>query len=91
MSKFLNLYFESNKSNNKTEYFLNNFYLNEDYFWTYFAILFNKDFRLPNVNDCLRFAFDGQPEFNFKKNNYSLPFGLHGNFDYSNLLSKIKK
>ena len=91
IKKFLDLYIQSNKFNNKTEYFLNNFYLNEDVFWTYFAILFNKDFKLPSLTDCLSFAFDGQPEFNFKKNNYSLPFALHGNFDYENLLNKIKE
>ena len=91
--KFLDLYIKSKNFNNKAEYFIKNFssrkyYQNEDFFWTYFAILFNKDFKLPDVKDCLRFAFDGQPEFYFKKNSYSLPFALHGNFNYEKLLNK---
>ena len=77
-------------NSNKAKYFTENFYLHEDSFWTYFAKIFYKDFKLPTLEQTNNFAFDGDPFFFYKKNNYKLPVALHGHFDYLNFLKKIK-
>ena len=76
-----------NKSK-KAEYFTQNFYLHEDSFWTYFAKIFYKNFKLPTLQQTNNFAFDGDPYFFYKKNNNKLPVALHGHYDYLNFLKK---
>ena len=68
---FLILYIKTffHKKNKKGLYFSNNLYVHEDTFWSYFATLFHDNFKLPDKEDCLKFAFDGNPDFYYKKNN----------------------
>ena len=54
-------------NSNKAKYFTENFYLHEDSFWTYFAKIFYKDFKLPTLEQTNNFAFDGDPFFFYKK------------------------
>ena len=72
-------------------YFAKNFYANEDVFWSYYAKLFYKNFQIPNKSTCLSFAFDGNPDFYYKKNNFQLPLAFHGYHNYIKFLKKIKK
>lgn len=84
------LYQSSKQNKNKMiSYFISNFDLNEDTFWTYFAIIFNKKFTLPTLEEANHFAFDGEPNFFYKKNNYKLPMALHGYHEYLKFLKKI--
>lgn len=86
--KYFLLYFKTlmSKDRNKGEYFAKNFYLKEDTFWTYFAGLFLKNYKLPSIQEANDFCFDGEPNFFFKKNKNKLPMALHGPFDYLNFL-----
>lgn len=90
--KYFFLLFKTLRQNefNKAKFFTENFYLHEDSFWTYFAKLFYKDFKLPTLKQTNNFAFDGDPYFFYKKNNYKLPIALHGHYDYPKFLKKIK-
>jgi len=89
--KFFYLYLKTIFTNKKSkgEYFAKNLYVNEDTFWTYFAILFNKDFKLPLIKDSLSFCFDGNPNFFYKLNKNQLPMALHGNHNYLEFLNKL--
>ncbi len=91
--KFLILYIKTffHKKNKKGLYFSNNLYVHEDTFWSYFATLFHDNFKLPDKEDCLKFAFDGNPDFYYKKNNFQLPLAFHGYHNYVKFLDKIKK
>lgn len=89
--KFLILYFKTlfHSKTTKGIYFSNNLYVHEDTFWSYFATLFLKEYKLPRKEDCLKFAFDGDPYFYYKKNNYNLPVALHGYHNYLEFLKQI--
>jgi len=85
------LLYEASKKNNKDKvnYFIKNFDLPEDTFWTYFAKVFNKNFVLPTLSEANNFSFDGDPYFFYKKNYNRLPMGLHGYHNYLDFLDKI--
>lgn len=89
--KYLSLYYKTLLSNErfKGHFFAQNLYVKEDSFWTYFANLFIKDFKMPNLNQCTSFGFDGDPEFYYSRNNKDLPMALHGDHEYLKFLKKI--
>ena len=89
--KFFHLYLRTffSKTKRKGQFFAENFYLHEDSFWTYFANLFYKDYKLPTIDQSNNFCFDGEQNFFYKKNNMKLPMALHGHFDYINFLRKF--
>ena len=75
----------------KKNNFVDDFFLNEDVFYTYFAKILSKDFKIPkNVNQCARFAFSEGVEY-FFSNFSKKPFGIHGYDKEIHLLLKEKK
>lgn len=89
--KYYKLLYASSRENkkNKVNYFIKNFNLNEDTFWSYFAKVFNKKFILPSIKEANNFSFDGDPYFFYKKNYNNLPMALHGHHGYLEFLDKI--
>ena len=88
--KFLKLLLKSIFFGNK-KYFITNFFLNEDVFYTYFAKLFIKKFKLPkNSKECAYFALSEGIEYYIEKYNKK-PFGIHGYNKKIDLLLKKKK
>lgn len=51
---------------------------NEDHFWGIYAKLKNPKFRIPGVDEALRFAFDDKPSLCYEMNGRQLPFACHG-------------
>ncbi|MFA7314324.1 MAG: DUF5672 family protein [Candidatus Magasanikbacteria bacterium] len=51
--------------------------LAEDYYWSFEAKNFVPDFKIPDVDTGLKFAFETGPKYCFERNNYQLPFGCH--------------
>ena len=90
---FFKIYLKTliSKNLHKGEYFAKNLPLHEDTFWTYFATLFLKSYKLPTINQANCFAFDGNPYFFYKKNKKKLPIALHGHHDYIKFLKNIGK
>ena len=88
--KFLKLLIKSILFRNKN-YFINNFFLNEDVFFTYFAKLFFKEFKVPkDTKQCAYFALSEGVDYYIKKYN-KIPFGIHGYNKKIHLLLKKKK
>lgn len=88
--KYLKLIFYSFFSKNNS-YFIDNFFLNEDVFFTYFAKLFSSNFKTPiNVNDCASFAFGEDIKY-FIETFKNTPFGIHGYNKDIHLLLEEKK
>ena len=88
--KYLKLIFNTIFSKNNN-HFKDNFFLNEDVFYTYFAKLFSSNFKTPkNVNDCASFAFSEGINY-FFQNFKNTPFGIHGYNQEIHLLLKEKK
>lgn len=52
--------------------------LNEDVFWALYVPNIHKEFKIAPFKDALKFAFEVNPPYCFKKNSYRLPFGCHG-------------
>lgn len=50
----------------------------EDVFWATEAPRLDTSFRIPPVEEALRFSFDKYPALSYKRNNCRLPFGCHG-------------
>ncbi len=50
----------------------------EDVFWAVEAVKIDPEFRIPPVEEALRFAFDKYPTLSFLRNRGRLPFGCHG-------------
>jgi len=75
----------------KGEFFAHNLKLHEDTFWSYFATIFYKKYKLPSIREANNFSFDGDPNFFYKKNNLKLPMALHGHYNYIEFLKKIGK
>lgn len=50
---------------------------NEDYWWSFHAKHYLPDFRVPEPNEALEFAFEVDPKVSYEKNNRRLPFGCH--------------
>jgi hypothetical protein len=88
--KYSKLFFDLIFTNNKA-HFIDNFFLNEDVFFTYFAKLFSLNFKTPkNVNDCASFAFSDGIKY-FIENFRNTPFGIHGyNREIHSLLKEKK-
>lgn len=51
--------------------------LAEDYYWSFEARNFVSDFRIPDVDTGLKFAFEVGPKYCFERNARQLPFGCH--------------
>lgn len=49
----------------------------EDFFWSFPAPVLDPDFRTPPLAEALRFAFHGDAEEAFRRNDRELPFGSH--------------
>lgn len=60
-----------------TKKFLYLFQGNEDYFWSFFAQFFVKEFYLPSPQKALQFSFEESPLQCYLMNNKLLPFGCH--------------
>ncbi len=59
------------------DWYIQNYSLNEDIFWSDRARLFDSKFKIAPIEIGLKFAFEAHPEYCFIKNNYQLPFGAH--------------
>ncbi len=55
----------------------NDFQQNEDYFFSFDITSYNPFFKIPSVNEALKFAFDENPAEAFKLNNNQLPMACH--------------
>lgn len=51
--------------------------LAEDYYWSFEAKKFVPDFKIPDVDTGLKFAFEVGPKYCFERNSNQLPFGCH--------------
>lgn len=58
-------------------WYLANYTLNEDRFWSDRAFFFDPDFCVAPVDVALRFAFERYPRYCFERNSHKLPFGCH--------------
>ncbi|MDX9893246.1 MAG: DUF5672 family protein [Patescibacteria group bacterium] len=56
--------------------------LNEDRYWSFEAQKIVADFKIPDVDTALRFAFEIGPRYCFERNHRQLPFGCHGWMKY---------
>lgn len=63
---------------------------NEDMFWCLDVVELFEDFRLPDVNEALKFSFEVNPSVLFKLNGNKLPFGCHAwdKYDYKDFWLK---
>ena len=50
---------------------------NNDIFWSYHAVKYLPDFKIPDWRTALRFAFEAAPRHCFELNGKELPFGCH--------------
>lgn len=50
---------------------------NEDFFWSVFAPLMNKDFKIPSAVEAISFSFELAPSKAYEMNGKKLPFGCH--------------
>lgn len=50
---------------------------NNDFFWSFRATEFLKEFKVASVEQGLRFAFEGGPRICFELSNHQMPFGCH--------------
>lgn len=64
--------------NNNSHHLLNDFKRNEDIFWSYFVPNRFHWFKIPILQEAMKFSFDLNPEYYYLKNNNMLPFGCHG-------------
>jgi len=62
---------------NNFHHLLNNYGNNEDYFWGRYASKRFEWFKVPDVEDALKFSFEKRCEESFKHLNGHLPFGCH--------------
>lgn len=51
--------------------------MNEDGYWSIVVPCVNWKFRVADVDQAMRFAFEKDPDILFKMNNFQLPFGCH--------------
>lgn len=54
-----------------------NYRYNEDVFWSFEAMRFEKSFKVAPVEEALKFSFEGDPEWCLSQNEGRLPFGCH--------------
>jgi hypothetical protein len=59
------------------KWYMSNYTLNEDHFWSDRAKLFYPGFKIAPVDVALRFSFERFPRYCFEQNNHRLPFGCH--------------
>lgn len=60
-----------------SESYRKSYTLNEDHFWSDRAKLFYPDFRIAPPDISFKFAFEKHPEYCYRLNNNTLPFGCH--------------
>ena len=51
--------------------------IQEDHYWTQVVGKVFADYKVASVEDGLKFSFEANPEFLYRKNNKQLPFGCH--------------
>ena len=51
--------------------------MHEDYYWAHIIAETFSDYKVATVEDALKFSFENNPEYLYKKNDYQLPFGCH--------------
>jgi hypothetical protein len=56
--------------------------INEDRFWAVVVPRYYSFFRIPSVDEAIRFSFEALPQHLYELNNYQLPFGCHGWWRY---------
>jgi len=49
----------------------------EDIFWSTIAPRIHPGFKIPSVEEALKFSFESAPRYCFEQNNFELPFGCH--------------
>ena len=59
------------------DWYVKNYSLNEDLFWSDRAKLFYPELKIAPVEIGLKFAFEAHPRYCFEKNMKNLPFGAH--------------
>ena len=59
------------------DWYVKNYSLNEDLFWSDRAKLFYPELKIAPVEIGLKFAFEAHPRYCFEKNMNNLPFGAH--------------
>ncbi|RYD79943.1 MAG: hypothetical protein EOP55_03500 [Sphingobacteriales bacterium] len=57
--------------------------INEDLFWAEVIPENFPDFRLPSIEDAIKFSFEVNPDFLFEMNGNELPFGCHAWWKYN--------
>jgi len=58
-------------------WYMRNYSLNEDRFWSDRAGLFNPNFRIAPIETALKFSFEKAPRYCFESNKSQIPFGCH--------------
>ena len=71
---------------------IENFFENEDVFWSFIAPLIGPSWRIPDVSEALDFAIEENPQLCVKLNDGRAPFGCHAwtKFDRSFLESLLE-
>ena len=80
IKKYINLITKNYYSINNfdVQNFTKEYFLNEDFFWTFFAKIFIRNFILPKeILECANFSLDNGYKFYLKKLKKN-PFGIHG-------------
>ncbi len=80
IKKYINLIYNNyyTKNNFDVQNFTKEFFLNEDFFWTFLAKIFIQNFKLPDeILECASFSIDNGYKF-YLKQLKSNPFGIHG-------------
>ena len=94
IKQYINLVYKNyySKNNFDVQNFTKEFFLNEDFFWTFLAKLFILNFKLPEeILECASFSIDNAHKFYLSKLNDN-PFGIHGYTEKNALyLKKIFK
>lgn len=62
---------------NNSFFLLNHFAGAEDFFWGHYIPRNFKWFKIPSVEEAMRFSFEVNSKLLFEKNGFSLPFGCH--------------
>jgi hypothetical protein len=59
------------------DWYLANYTINEDRFWSDRAFFFDPEFRVAPVAEGLHFSFERYPRYCYEQNGHQLPFGCH--------------
>jgi hypothetical protein len=81
-TKFTETILKLSGINNRSKEFIENFPVNEDYFWGHYANKINKNFSVASIDEAMKFAFECSPAKLYEINNNTLPFGCHAWWKY---------